>query len=99
MLHGEPLHRHRWATQMTVALNLKTEVEAELLAQAKAKGMTLEEYLLSMLEGVAVSAKQAHLSAHQRAATFEKWAAGHRSTPNLSDYAVGRESIYEGLDE
>jgi hypothetical protein len=84
---------------MTVALNLKTEVEAELLAQARAKGMTLEEYLLSMLEGVAVSAKQKDLSAQDRAAAFEKWAAGHRLTPNLSDYAVGRESIYEGLDE
>jgi len=42
---------------MTVALNLKAEVEAGLLAQAQANGMTLEEYLLSLLEGLAVSAK------------------------------------------
>jgi hypothetical protein len=84
---------------MTIALNLKAEVEAELLAQAKANGMTLEEYLLSMLEGVALSMKQESLSGHQRAATFEKWASGHSPTPDLSDYAVSRESIYEGLDE
>ncbi len=84
---------------MTVALNLKAEVEAELLAQAKANGMTLEEYLLSMLEGIALSVKQEDMPAHQRAATFEKWAAGHRPTPDLSHYAVSRESIYEGLDE
>jgi hypothetical protein len=84
---------------MTVALNLKAEVEAELLAQAKANGMTLEEYLLSMLEGVALSVKQGNLSALQRAATFEKWASGHRPIADLSDYAVSRESIYEGLDE
>jgi len=84
---------------MTVALNLKAEVEAGLLAQAKANGMTLEEYLLSMLEGLAVSAKQKDLSSQDRAAAFEKWAAGHRPTPDLSDYAVGRESIYESLDE
>src|SRR5436309_2628311 len=43
---------------MTVTLNLKPEVETGLLAQAQANGMTLEEYLLSMIEGAALLATQ-----------------------------------------
>ncbi|MGO9255562.1 MAG: hypothetical protein ACLQU1_04570 [Bryobacteraceae bacterium] len=35
---------------MTVTLNLKPEVEAGLLAQARATGMTLEGYLQQMVE-------------------------------------------------
>ena len=37
---------------MTVTLKLKPEVEAGLLARAEASGMTVEEYLLSVVEGV-----------------------------------------------
>jgi hypothetical protein len=38
---------------MTVTLNLKPEVEADLLARARASGMPLEEYLLSLVESAA----------------------------------------------
>ena len=38
---------------MTVTLNLKPEVEAGLLAQAQASGLTLEQYLLSVVEEAA----------------------------------------------
>ena len=44
---------------MTVTLKLKPEIEAGLLAQAKANGMTLEEYLLSLVEASVFSGKQA----------------------------------------
>jgi hypothetical protein len=80
---------------MTVTLNLKPEVEAGLLAQAQASGMGLEEYLLSMVESAALSATQKSLSPEERAAAFEAWAAGHQTTPELSDYAVSREAMYE----
>jgi hypothetical protein len=83
---------------MTITLNLKPEVEAGLLAQAQANGMTLEEYLLSMVEGAAFSATQKTLSPDERASAFEAWSANHRPTPDLSDYAVSRESLYEGRD-
>lgn len=83
---------------MTISLNLKAEVEAGLLAQAQAHGMTLEEYLLSMIEGVALSAAQKSLSAEERAAAFEAWSASHPPTPDLSDHAVSRESMYEGRE-
>jgi len=40
---------------MTVTLNLKPEVEAGLLAQARASGMPLEQFLLSLVESAAHS--------------------------------------------
>jgi hypothetical protein len=82
---------------MTVILNLKPELEAGLLAQAQASGMTVEEYLLSVVEAV-IPRAQKILSAEERAAAFEAWSAGHRPTPPLSDYAVSRDGIYEGRD-
>ena len=83
---------------MTVTLHLKPELEAGLLAQAQAGGKTLEEYLVSMVEGAVMPATGQRLTPEQRAAAFEAWSAGHRATPPLSDYAVSRESMYEGRD-
>jgi hypothetical protein len=37
-----------WTINLAITLNLRPEVEAGLIAQAQANGMTLEEYLLSM---------------------------------------------------
>jgi hypothetical protein len=83
---------------MTVTLHLNPELEAGLLAQAKAGGKTLEEYLLSMVRGAITPASGKVLTPEQRATAFEAWSAGHRPTPPLSDYAVSRESMYEGRD-
>ena len=83
---------------MTVTLNLTPEVEAGLLAQAQVSGMTVEEYLLSVVEGVVLPAAPTTLSPEQRAAAFESWSANHRATAPLSDYAVSREAMYEGRD-
>ena len=44
---------------MTVTLNLKPEVEAGLLAQAEASSMSLEEYILSVVEEAAAPSKGA----------------------------------------
>ena len=83
---------------MTVTLNLKPEIEAGLVAQAQASGMTVEEYLLSVVEGVVLPATQKTLPEEERATAFEAWSASHRPTPPLSDYAVSRASMYEGRD-
>jgi hypothetical protein len=82
---------------MTVTLKLKPEIEAGLLAQAKASGMTLEEYLLSLVEASVFPGKQA-LASEERASAYEAWSTGHRATRPLSDDAVGREAMYEGRD-
>ncbi len=83
---------------MTVTLRLKPEVEAGLVAQAQASGMTVQEYVLFMVEGALLPTSQKALSAEERAAAFEAWSAGHRPTSPLSDYAVSREAMYEGRD-
>jgi hypothetical protein len=41
---------------MTVTLRLKPEMEAGLLAKAQASGIELETYLLTVVEGAALSA-------------------------------------------
>ena len=81
---------------MTVTLHLKPEVEAGLLAHAKASGLTVEEFLLSVVEGAVLPAAQRTQSGEERAAAFEAWSLGHRITPPLSDYAVSRDAIYDG---
>jgi hypothetical protein len=65
---------------MTVTLNLNPELEAGLFAQAQASGMTVEEYLLSVIESAVLPAGQHTLSAEERAKEFEEWSAGHGPT-------------------
>jgi hypothetical protein len=83
---------------MTVTLHLRPEVEAGLLAHAQASGLTVEEFLLSVVEGAVLPAAQETQSSEERAAAFEAWSLGHRATPPLSDHAVSRDAIYEGQD-
>jgi hypothetical protein len=83
---------------MTVTLKFKPEVEAGLLAQAQASGMSVEEYVLSVVEGTVLPAVKNGLSPEERAAAFEAWSARHRPTAPLSDEAVSRESMYEGRE-
>jgi hypothetical protein len=82
---------------MTVTLHLNPELEAGLLAQAQARGKSVEDFLVSMVEGVVQPAAKA-LTSDQRADAFEAWSASHRLAAPLSDYAVSREGIYEGRD-
>jgi len=63
---------------MTVTLKFKPEVEAGLLAQAQARGMSVEEYVLPVVEGTVFPAIKDRLSAEERAAAFEAWSARHR---------------------
>lgn len=79
---------------MTVTLNLRPELEAGLLAQAQARGMSVEEYVLSVVEGAVLAVTPIKLSSEERARAFEAWSANHGVSPPLSDEAVSRESMY-----
>ena len=83
---------------MTVTLNLKPELEAGIFAQAQASGMSVEAYLLSVIEGAVLPSTRQRVSPEERAAAFETWSVSHRPTPPLSDYAVSREAFHEGHD-
>ncbi len=83
---------------MTLTLHFKPEIEAGLLARAQASGVTVEEYLLSIVERAVPLTSSKLPSPEERAAAFQAWAKQHRPTPLLSDYAVSREGMYEGRD-
>ena len=85
---------------MTVALDLKPETQAGLLALAETAGISVEEYLRALVEdavveGAMLAQPRKALSPEDRALAFEAWSAGHGHTPLLSDYAVSRESMYK----
>lgn len=84
---------------MTVTLHLSPAIEAGIVARAHASGMTVEEYVLSIVESTVLTPSEKKLSAEERASAFEAWSARHRHTVLLSDYAVSREGIYEGRDD
>jgi hypothetical protein len=83
---------------MTVTLKLTPEVEAGLVAQARASGVSVEEYVRSVVEGAVTPAIKSALTPEERASAYQAWSAQHRSTPPLSEYAVSREAMYEGRE-
>jgi len=83
---------------MTVTLHLKPEVEAGLLAKAQANGLTVEAFLLSVVEGAVLPVDRTTQTGEERAAAFEAWSLGHRMTAPFSEYAVGRDGMDEGRE-
>ena len=83
---------------MTVTLELSPEREAALTTWAKARGMSLEQWLIELTEQAAPPTSIAHLQKadpKEWARQFHAWAASHdRTTPLLSDEAINRDSIY-----
>ena len=65
---------------MTVTLHLKPEVEAGLLAHAQASGLTVEAFLLSVVEGGVFPATQK---------------TAYRFTPPLPETVVSRDAQYD----
>jgi uncharacterized protein (DUF1778 family) len=86
---------------MTITLNLPADQEAVFKAQAQARGLTLEQW---MLEAAAQSAQPLSVANLQKtnpqewARHFDAWVDSHDpKTPVLSDEAMSRESIYPDL--
>lgn len=80
---------------MTVTLELKPEVEAHLVAQAKAQNVSVEEYIQGLLESLAGTESTFNTrTPEERAKAWEKWVAGHGAgIPVILDDS--REAIYE----
>jgi hypothetical protein len=81
---------------MRVTIELPQEIEADMLAQAKAEGMPLGEYLQSLLSGrMSAGSGQIKLPPEEWIRRFEAWVASHsRTTVVLPDAAMEREAIY-----
>lgn len=78
---------------MTVKVQLRPEVEAELVAQAQARGLSLEAYLEQVLQERSRVPTPPAADAAERALAFETWARNHRLTPPLPDDAVRRQNL------
>jgi hypothetical protein len=83
---------------MTVTLNLPPEKEAVYQAQARARGLSLEQWMLEVADQHAPPVSSAQLQKtdpQEWARQFRAWADGHNpKLPVLSDEAMSRESIY-----
>jgi hypothetical protein len=79
---------------MTITLSLKPEVERSLLARAKERGLTLDDYLRELIEREAGGTAGARRSGKEKARAFVEWAKSHRHTEPLSDEAISRTTQY-----
>ncbi len=87
---------------MTITLELSPDIEARLIAQATARGISVEELLKSTIDTLlaASDASSAVLSPQERAEKFVSWARSHAiKTPPLSDEAISRESTYRDRED
>jgi hypothetical protein len=88
---------------MTVTLELKPEVEEHIKAEAKARGLSVENYILNVLEkdttkGDANFAMKASPKEWEKA--FLEWAHTERPEhPPLADEDISRESIYRERED
>jgi len=83
---------------MTITLNVPPEKEAAYRAQAQARGLSVEQWMLEVADQSVEPASVAHLqktNPQEWARHFDAWVDSHDSkTPVLSDAAMSRESIY-----
>ncbi|MFQ3614443.1 MAG: hypothetical protein SNJ68_12125 [Cyanobacteriota bacterium] len=89
---------------MEINLVLRPEVEAQLLEQAKEKGLSLELYLQIWIE--THLAMSAVIPSYQSASitdwvnAFTTWAKSHPvNGPILSEQSISRESIYSERED
>jgi len=79
---------------MIVTLSLNPEVENSLLARARARGVSLDDYLQELITREAGVVASTGTSGDEKARAFVQWARGHRYTPPLSDEAISRATMY-----
>jgi hypothetical protein len=80
---------------MTMKLELNPEAEAGLLAQAQARGLSLEDFVKQVLEERGTGNGQAsRLSAEERLHAFDEFIAGFESPAILPEEAFQRENWY-----
>jgi len=82
---------------MSIQIELKPEIEAELNTRAQKQGLPLSKYVQHILEQhVPGQPVEPPMTPEERAKAFQDWAEGfpsRRNTP-LSDDAISREAFY-----
>jgi hypothetical protein len=83
---------------MSVTIELKPEIEAQVKTEAAARGLLVEDYLEAVIESQLANGAGGQRTAEistpaQRARAWEEWAAGHNpDTPVILNDS--REAIY-----
>ena len=81
---------------MTVKLDLPPEIEADLAAQAKTRGLSLEAYLTQIARQQSHLGVSSDITKEQWAREFDAQLASFPETPVLPDEAMKRENWYSG---
>lgn len=79
---------------MTVSLDLKPEVATAVRALAAARGIALEDFLVTAIEEVALHSTAASTSLDAFDAALDEIAEGSDALPVLDEHAYSREWIY-----
>lgn len=83
---------------MTITLNVPPEKETAYRAQAQARGLSVEQWMLEVADQSVEPASVVHLqrtNPKEWARHFDAWVDSHNpNTPALSDAAMSRDSIY-----
>ncbi len=79
---------------MTVTIELPSDIEADLVAQARAQGLDLPQYVEHLLREQVPPRAGTALSPAEQAVAWRESTRGLPHTPPLSDDAISRESIY-----
>lgn len=84
---------------MSITINMKPEVQAELSRQAAAHGVDLDDYAASLLEEAAHrTTRSKKLNEEQLNKTLQEIAQFSYKIPSLPDEAFSRESLYRDHD-
>jgi hypothetical protein len=79
---------------MTVTIHLPSDIEADLVAQARAQGVDLPQYVEHVLREHVPPRAGPALSPAELAEAWRQSTRGLPHTPPLSDDAISRENIY-----
>ena len=77
-----------------MSLNLNPDVEARLIALAQSTGVSVEDFLLHVVEEKTGHSKARRLSPEQWGAEFDAWADSFPDAPPIPDEALRRENLY-----
>jgi hypothetical protein len=79
-------------------LKVEPEIASEIQARARERGVSVDAYLLELIEQKTPESKTINrLSSQERLRLLREWASGHSANVvRLSDQSINRESIYSG---
>ena len=81
---------------MTITVDLAPEMEEQVAAQARVRGLSIDAYIQEI---VALSSQSPKLSTEELNRLLDEAAEVVFDGPPLSDFAMSRESIYTREDE